>query len=264
MVDEAVPKMDRAVRGRVLQSLADYLYEVDPARAVAVQKSAFESNRSLLRPPSGAVARPPEPTKIEAASRVIRWVKSFENPNGAVAYFQALATVLSFQASSERFEQALKDLAEIIGAEGVRPDKEFGEGPDNLILRHEVSLVIEAKNEAQYDAIPKRDAGQIHNSLAWFKDNYPGRDAVPVIVVDAEGPANGAVLPAGTRLITRNDLRRLVLAVEGFVAALVAQATTAGLTVKNVGILLGEQGLDPKGFVERFTTEPRLPKAGRR
>ena len=102
LLNECIPNAEPAVRGRMRQTLACYLYDVDPAQAIELQKAAYGDNRAMLRPPRGVVPRSPEAAKIETASRVIEWVKSFANPNGAIAHVQSLATGLSFGAGAER------------------------------------------------------------------------------------------------------------------------------------------------------------------
>ncbi len=258
LLNEAKPPLDSAVQGRILQSVAGYLHEVDPGEALQVQKAAFEANHDMLRPPAGVVIRPPDASQADTASIIIEWVKGFADPNGAIAEFQTIATGLSFSAPHRTFEEALKQLAKIIGAKGERPESD--RAPDNMILWPDVSLVIEAKNEATYDVISKRDAGQLHHSVAWFAENY-GRGGVPVMVVPATGPDQDVVLPAGTRLILPDDLARLVSAVEAFVAALVAKVTAGSLGVKDVRGLLTSHSLDPRGLIQRFTSAPKAFKA---
>lgn len=261
VLDGPAAQVEDDVRGRLLQSIASYLHEADPAEAVQVQKAAYDNNPAMFKPPTGAVARPPEPGKVQPAERVIAWVRGFANPNGAIAEVQTIVSALSFEADADSLERAIGQLGQIIGAESLRPDKEYGQGPDNLWLWPAAALAIEVKNEAKYKVISRGDAGQLHISVAWVQKNYPGRDVVPMMVVATATPDEAGPLPKGTRLISPERLERLVKAVEGFVGGLVAQAVAGSLAVKTVAALLGSHGLDHKSLVQRYAGEPKRAKS---
>ncbi len=150
-----------------LQRVANYMFEVNPGEALQIQRAAYEKNNLMFCPP-GVVRRPIMASKFDSQAIVLAWFKEFENPNGAIAAIQDLRTRLSYSSSPESFEQAILELAQLLGAQGIRPEKEFGEGPDDLWLWPSVSLVIEAKNENE-KTLHKKDAGQLLLSLQWFK-----------------------------------------------------------------------------------------------
>jgi hypothetical protein len=206
----------------------------------------------MFPPPQGVSLRPIDPGRVEAPAAILRWYENFDNPNGAVATVQALRARLSFGASSEMFEQAIYDLAEILGARGLRPERTFEKGPDDLWLWVDRGFVIECKNEAGGDALPKRDSGQLHDSMQWFHDNYPTWTAVPIMVARVIEGHEKASFPRDTRVITPAKIDELLNAVENFVAAL-AKHAPAQWSATRVGQLAAQHGVAPEQFIKRYT-----------
>lgn len=242
---------DRAL-GWYLQIAAGYQFAANEAEALTLQAAAHAKNHRMFAPPKGTAMRPVDPGRVEVPSAVLRWYAGFENPNGAVAAVQALRSKLSFAVSPETFEQAVADLAEIVGAEGSRPERDFGEGPDDLWLWPELSLVIECKNEEGGKTLPKRDSGQIHDSLQWFRDSYPTRTATPVLVAEASTGHDKAHFPDGARVITPKKLDEYLAAVENFASGL-AKRPPAQWKPNEVAQLASQTGVAPEQFVGRYT-----------
>jgi hypothetical protein len=247
---------DDGLRGQLLQEKANYLHTSSPAAALELQKQAHAKNRALFRPPQGVVLRAADSSRTTTAAAIIRWYGDYASPNGAIAEFQVIRARCSFASTFRQFEQALCDLAPLLGAVGERKDP--GGGPDNLILWANLSLVIEAKNEARYDRIPKKDAEQLLHAVQWFKVNYPHRTAipmVPVMAVRTTQTENQVFLPDGSRLLLPDGLANLLNAIERFLGALV-QRTAAAWTEKEVAALLTQHGVAPEQIVGRYTVAP--------
>jgi hypothetical protein len=240
--------------GWYLQIAAAYRFGANEGAALELQAAAYLKNDRMFAPPKGVQMRPTDPGRVEAPAAILRWYGRFENPNGALAAVQALRVQLSFAASPEMFEQAICGLAELVGAHGLRPERTFGKGPDDLWLWGADGYVIECKNEEQGASLPKRDSGQLHDSLQWFKDNYPTRDGLPVLVARAVAGHSKANFPSGTRVITPAKLASFMTAVENFVAA-VAKQPANQWTPKQVGQLATQHGVAREQFVKRHTVE---------
>lgn len=241
---------DEKDKARYLQKQANYLYDLTPGDALELQRAAHEKCRNTFCPP-GVVRRVPIPGKFDTEDRILRWVKDFENPNGAVAALQDLRARLSYDGEPTTVEQALMDLAEVIGADGSRPEDETGRGPDDMWLWPELSLVIEAKNNE--GTLYKKDAGQMLGSLQWFGQNYKARGKpVPVVAAKIARADKASDFPKDTRVLTADKMATLLNTLDGFVQALVAKSLTS-LTVKEVNALLGQHGLLPEQFLGRFT-----------
>jgi hypothetical protein len=249
------------VKGWYLQRIANYLYDVDSGEALEVQRSAFENNKSMICPP-GIVKRPKKGKRFTAQSRILNWLKQFENPNGAIASIQDLKARLSFEMPPACIEQALCDLAPLMGAEGTRPEKEYGQGPDDLWLWPDISLVIEAKTQNE-DSLHKRDAGQLLLSMEWFKENYKARPApIPVVVAKVSLSDQNANFPSGARIITPNHMRRLLSSVEQFFRKIIAEPLLYS-TPQSLVELQHNFDIGPEQFVGAYTVQVQKGKAGR-
>jgi hypothetical protein len=249
-----VAQTDDVLKATLIQQKANYLYESDRGGSFEAQKQAYEKSRAMFRPPEGVVARPADPGRVQQAALVRRWYSGFAHQNGALADFQAVRAKLSFESTHNVFEQGLKELAAFIGADGSRPEEDFGAGaPDNLLLWGDRSLVIEAKNEARYDAIPKKDAEQLMHSMAWFKDAYPTRVGTPVMVVQATRTTDGIFMPEGARIMTPSLLAKLLDAADAFLANLASRPAN-GWSEKEIETLLTQHSLGAAQIVGTFTT----------
>ncbi|MCX6000750.1 MAG: hypothetical protein NTU41_14525, partial [Chloroflexi bacterium] len=185
---------DEPGKGWLMQEEADYLLETDPGKALQKQSFAYTKNKSTFRPPQGVIARPRDPGKFESLSVVLQWFGSFTNPNAAIAELQTLRACLSYDVNPKALEQAVLELAQPLGAIGSRPEEDLGAGPDDLWLWPEASLVIEVQNDHK-GPLPKKDSGQLHDSLQWFKDNYSGRVPSPLVVAKVTSTEKNISLP---------------------------------------------------------------------
>ena len=234
-----------------LQEIAFYQNLSDPAEAIKTQAAAHDLNRALLCPP-GVAPKSASTKKFRAQSVVLEWFRQFEHANGAIAAIQVLRAQLSYSASTETIEQAIMDLAPLLGAKGSRPEREFSEGPDDLWLWPERSLVIEAKTQNE-DSLHKSDASQLLNSLQWFEKAYPTREKpVPVVVAKVDIADRKAGFPPNTRVLTQEKLIELLDQLEAFFRNL---ATTLSLLAQPHVIeeQQVERGLTADQFVTRFT-----------
>ncbi|BBO86801.1 DEAD/DEAH box helicase (plasmid) [Desulfosarcina ovata subsp. sediminis] len=238
-------------KGLYLQRIAKYQYEIDPGSALEIQRSAYENNRSICCPP--AIAKRPKPLiSYNVQSTIINWFNEFANPNGAIAFIQDLKTKLSFNLSAKVIEQSICDLAPLIGAKGLRPEKEFGEGPDDMWLWPEISLIIEAKNQNE-SSLHKSDAGQLLLSLQWFENNYPARSApIPIVVAKVTKCDRKTDFPANTRVITQEKIYIFLDTLEKFYYRIASEP----LFASNPKTLIDVQKslkLTPESFIKTFT-----------
>lgn len=124
-----------------LQRLANYKFEYDPGEALEIQKAAHERDNSMFLPPA-VKKRAKHVSEVDMQSIIVSWFKNFENPNGSIAAIQDLRNRLSYELNPKTVERAIRELSELIGVLGSQPEEEFGEGPDDLWLWPELSLVI--------------------------------------------------------------------------------------------------------------------------
>ncbi len=240
----------------LLQRLAALKFEVNSADGLALQAAAYQKNRQLLKPPTGVQTKLMDFGAASASGSVLKFYSGFTTVNGLIAAFETLRVKLQFGAPHGQFESALSALAQYIGAEGSRPEYDFNEGPDNLIEWGDLSLVIEAKNEAQWERLPKHDAAQLAHSVNWFRQQRKNALFVPVVVGPSALLEKGVVLPDDARIMTPDLLKAMLQAVSEFTVALGANAPSQW-NEKDVRKLLTTYKLDGASIVRTFT---RLPK----
>jgi hypothetical protein len=258
VISDAVARyvQDELTKGGLLQQKANYCYYTNTGEALEIQKAAYSKNRALLRPPEGVISRPFDSRQVGSPARILKWYGQFAHQNGAIADFQVLRVTLSFASTPSAFEQALKELAPFLGAEGLRPERDFGAGPDNLLLWPEMGFVIEAKNGATSERIPKKDAEQLLHSIEWFKNAYQTRSPTPIMASKTIQVADQVFLPEGARILTPDGLAKLIDAVDSFLIALVAR-TAGAWSEREIGLLLTQHGIAPEQIAGRYTVAAR-------
>ncbi|MCK5231071.1 MAG: hypothetical protein KAR13_12435, partial [Desulfobulbaceae bacterium] len=249
-IDEFVA--DEKSKGIYLQRLATYINNYDPAKALSVQQGAFYKNTSINCPPS-VVKRPLISGKAEQGEIFSLWLKSFENPNGAIAALQELRVKLNYNNGYKKVEQALMDLAPLLGAEGSRPETDFNEGPDCLWLWSKLAFIIESKNKNE-KKLHKKDAGQLLISLQWFQRSYPTRNLfIPIIAAKTSSPDRYSDYPDGTRVITPKNVNEIFNTLEGLINNLINQGP-ASWTGQNILNLLHQHKLSTDFIINNYTT----------
>ena len=210
------------VRGWYLQRVANYLYDAEPGESLEVQRAAYEKNDLMLCPP-GVVKRPVSAKRLDTQAVMLAWFREFQHPNGAIAAIEDLRGRLSYDLSPAVLEQSLVDLAPLLGAEGSRPERERGEGPDDLWLWPDVSFVVEAKSENE-TTLHKKDAAQMTLSLAWFKRHYHTREApTPLVVAKTCISDRHATFPVETRVLLPEGMQELLNKLEQFYRMLISE-----------------------------------------
>lgn len=177
--------LDEKLKGWMLQLAAHTaLLSGNPDKAAQLQRNAYALNRrNLLRPrvpPAYMRLSPPS----KQSENIVRQLRSFEFRRGFLTYFEEVADWLVPSASSNQFEESLKNLGIILGFEAHRPEREFGKGSDDLwILDDRSAMVIEAKSRKDKDnALTKEEHGQLLEAYEWFSQNYPGIKGYKVVV----------------------------------------------------------------------------------
>lgn len=243
-------EIDDKDEGWYLQRVANYMLEVNPGEYLEIQQAAHEKNSSVLCPPNVS-ARPISPSLSEIPAIILGWFNQFGNPNGAIAAIQDLRARLSYDGSPETLEQALLELAPLLGADSSRPEKEYGKGPDDLWLWPSTSLVIETKNRNQ-KSLFKKDAGQLHQSLQWFSENYQTRTGQPIIVAKIHISDKNAQFPLETRVLLPAQMVELLNNIEAFYQAIIDDLPSS-LEAKKINQQLPHFNLDLKQFVGKYT-----------
>lgn len=209
--------------------------------------------------PPSIIKRPSKVEESNVQTVISDWYQQFQNPNGAIAAIHEFQAKLSFESSHSVIEQALCDLAPLLGAQGSRPEKEYGEGPDDLWNWPNMSLVIEAKTENK-KTLHKKDAGQLSSSMTWFEENFPLRkNPIPIVVSNVTSCDRDAYFQKSTRVITSARIKKLLEKAEQFYLEMIAKP----LMYSTTGSILELQqrfSLLPEQFCGNFTETPQRLK----
>lgn len=250
---------ERRVRGWLKQQLAEYRNFTDPVDSQRILKSGVDDNSAVLCPLEGIQYTPLRTVTIDQATECVRAVNAFRDPNALIVCLNGLLENLAFRPNSASpFEQAMKEVALLIGFGAQRPEAEFRKGPDVLWeTGNNCYCVIECKNEAVRDTISKGDCDQLSGSMNWFLSKY-GRTCTGVPIMVHPAPvADAAASPAPeTRVITREKLAALHDALRGFVKAVAGLPDRRNVTA--VRGLLTHFRLTGTAVVEQFTVRMRV------
>lgn len=223
-------------RGWFLQLAAAYTYPANKSEAMSMQKRAYELNSSLFVPPEGVTYHKMAEHQQSQSARALQFVLAHENLNEFVLRTNAICDRLAFGMESELFEQALEDVANVVGIDSSRPEKTLGKGPDCL-WRGDAGnfLVMEAKSDTKEGrkVIYKRESQQLLHSCEWFKQEYVGKSGLPLMFHRATHLDRGVVFIPEGRIVTPDLLEGFATRVRGYVTA-VANQERAKLVEKMV------------------------------
>lgn len=145
------------------------------------------------------------------------------NPNGFLIKVDGVLGDLCFSSvSSKKFEAAIKELGLILGLYSTRPEEEFGSGPDNLWqLDNQQFVVIECKNEATTEFIPKRDCNQLNGSINWLYSQYHGiNECYPIMIHHSVAFFHDCAPDKRIRIIDEESLEKLKYEVKNFASSI--------------------------------------------
>ncbi|WP_017474339.1 DEAD/DEAH box helicase [Bacillus licheniformis] len=188
-------------------------------RALDLQRQAFASNRNLIRPRSLTPYRPLSVPTSQARA-IAQKIGGYRQRQGYLKSFEEVVANLHQDATANRFEQALCDLASMIGLSSERHDVD-GEGPDVLwLLPERVGFVIEAKSrKKEKNALTKEQHGQLLVAAEWFAKEYPEYKCVRVSVHPKNQATRSAVAGA-SHALTYEKLMSLVADARTFLSSL--------------------------------------------
>lgn len=240
--------------------LAEIKHMVDPAEAQKVLASAHKTNSSVLKPIKGVAFQKLSPPASDQAARVQTVHRErFIDATSRVLEAKSIVADLAFDPErTDEFESALDALGRYIGLSAQRPEKQLGEGPDNLWAYYGPHyFVIEAKSGATSEqGISKDDLGQLGQSMSWFSNKYT--DAVhvtPIMVHHLRKPGPAATAVEGMRIITEPKLDALKSSFTTFCASLGDENVLND--VKRIGALLTAHNFTRSAFINTYTVSPK-------
>lgn len=260
---EAITVMDKAidatadeqVKAWLLARKAAFQHVIDADAAQKTLVAAHTMEPGVIKPMHGTTYKQLTPaTGRQASTLIANHQRRFIDSTSMKLYADGLCSDLQFcPDTSDKFEAAVNDLAWFLGISGQRPEKDYKEGPDNLWAMPNGSfLVIECKNGVTAGSgISKKDAGQIGQSIDWFRGRYPASSAVPVMIHPERVLGQGASLVKDMRVIDLAGLEKLRNNLQAFAKQLVDPDVSANAS--EVAKRLGQFELNADGFVNAFS-----------
>jgi hypothetical protein len=251
---------DVRLRGWLKQRSAAYLHFADQVAAQKLQVSAQSDNKALLKPQVGPGYAPIKATVGQAQRAVAEYADRYASGSELLVGFSAVLDDLTPDldpTAVSRFEQAMLDLALLLGHEAQRPERDTGEGPDVLWGLGELKfLVIECKSGVTTDFISRHDLAQLSHSMDWFSSKYDAScTATAVMVHKTTGVHKTATPRIGTRVVTFDRLAELTEAVRRYANTIAANDMFKDAA--KVAEQLNAHGLNAKAIVARWTLVAR-------
>lgn len=252
MGDEAL-SADPQRRAWLAASGARIAYQMeDELKGQKLQTTAFSVNNNHS-PPRKRPIYVARPAPGRQSSTIIKRLREYDQRAAMLADFDEAMSDLVPEASASRYEEALANLGAYLGFDAERPEKMHGVGPD-VLWRTDAAFdfVIEAKSEKE-DGNPlyKKDHAQLLEAEHWFKQAYPGRDAVRVSALP-EAVADEKATPVGSFAFRLDEITKVVSALRGALVELVGASGSTDALREQCEVALTKAGLKPPMVRDRF------------
>ncbi len=217
MITELVNDEDNVrLKGYYKQMLAEYTNFFDKNSAQQILKSAKKDNMEILNPIEGIQFSKFAIANSSQTQIIIENINQRQlDANKLVLYADTILGDLKFEKdTSKRFENAIRDVFEMIGYNARQPEREVGKGPDDFVMLGTGDyLVIECKNETITDTICKHDCNQLMGSFSWFNNLYQDQEisCVPIMIHNSNiftyecspSPQIKIMTPTNVAIVTR-------------------------------------------------------------
>lgn len=252
----AAQDLDRRLEGWLSQLAARTANQwVSEPLAHELQESAFGANPLLLPPMAEPTYHRVQHVGAQARNLVSK-VTEYQMRKGLLAEFEDMVAWLTPAATSNQFEEAMKQLGNFLGLVSQRPEREVGMGPDVLWLAEEsVGFVIEVKsNKNPQNALRRHEHGQLLDSERWFQGEYPDWESLR-IVVHPNAVATPETAAGQSLALTFEALGRLIGRLRGVLREICTFQGSREELEERTQRLLREEGLVPGDFRDAFFEE---------
>jgi len=203
------------------QTLARFKYGLSKMESNTIQKSAFNNNRYLLKPKDGINYIKLHSISENRIKRIKEWCGNYSSNEEVKMAVESILNDFSFGIDSEKFEESLKSLGELLGFLSQRPDREFKKGPDNLWCGVDNKYIMfECKSEVKNDRneITKSEAGQMNSHCGWFESEY-GMDIKVrrVLVIPTNKLSYYSNFTHDIKILRKNKIKELKDNIKGFI-----------------------------------------------
>jgi hypothetical protein len=256
------PKLDDITRGWLMWQLAEYTQYTNSVDAQKILKVAVGLNRRLTKPLDGIDYERLSAKDFEQSRNATWKLRSYGgNSNKLLLDVNGILNDIVFiEDTSKAFEEAMREVAEIIGFVSQRPEVDFGKGPDVLWAVGSLQyFIIECKNGAVTTKISKSDCNQLTGSMTWFEERYDHTcHGTPVMVHPSNVIEYTATARPGTRVLTSDGLQAFKEAVRDYAKA--AAEKIATIEYKEILSLLDHHNLTPDKLLNTFTKASKPAK----
>lgn len=243
--------------GWYLQEKARYTYFIDKSESMRIQQEAFKRNNYLLMPDNITYKK----MQIQNDNRlksIVSYLNKFDNYQDFKLHMDEVLSNCSFGVSSDKFEQSIKQIGDLLGFESERPDKTIKKGPDNLWgMRKNDYMVIECKNEVKLDrdAISKDEVGQMENHCGWFEYEYgSSANVVYLLIHPSNKVSKSANFTHDVRVMTPSKLNEFKSQIDAFVKGL-ARYEIKDLKESTINEILNVNRLDYDSLRKKYSVE---------
>ncbi|WP_230461090.1 DEAD/DEAH box helicase [Burkholderia ubonensis] len=221
---------ERAVKGYLMQQLAEYTGFTNEAKAQELQLAALGLNARLLKPMAGVTYdKLSAPPTGQVAAAIDFMTERFLEGNDLIIWVNGLLDDLNWgEEGTKRFEAAVFALGRFLGFGSQRPEDTTGRGPDNLWALGDLKyLVIECKSGATAaQRVSKADTNQLNGSIVWFDEKYDGScSAIPIMIHPKTVFENAASPHKAIRIVNGPGLERLRNAIRAYSVSLAANGS---------------------------------------
>jgi Holliday junction resolvase len=194
----------------------------------------------------------PLPNPGDQVHAIVRQIGAYRLRRGFLKSFEDSVAHLHHESTASQFEQALVELALMIGLSADRHDTN-GEGPDVLwLLPSKVGLVIKAKSrKKEKNALTKEQHGQLLVAAEWFTGNYEGYRCVRVSV-HPRNQATKAAVAGASHALTYEKLTALVSDARVLLTALCESQLSTPELVAECSRLLAKSNLNEDRLVDSY------------
>lgn len=249
-------------KGWYVQEVARLRYRQSKAESKKLQLAAHSLNRYLLKPQDGADLKKLTINASRRVEAIANWIRESHDYADLMIRVDGILTDLRFGGDSDRFEAAFHYLGIALGFSAERPDKEWGEGPDNLwCLRENEYLLVECKNKVllERDEMAKGESGQINNSVAWFRKLYGAVQMHARMVFPTTKIGKGAGFNEQVEIIRRGGLNGISSNTRKFFQEF-GNADLKDLDSEGIQSLLETHRLDVDSIISHYSKKPMLER----
>lgn len=250
--------LDDATKGILMQLMAQYRNFSNPSQAQEILLAAQKLNSRVLKPITGIKYEKLQCFTESQGVNIKNYIaqNSFSGDKYLIRTCAILDNLIFDADTTDSFEEAINDVASIIGIHASRPERDGIKGsPDNLwAIGHLEYFVIECKSGVKPDivSISKSDCAQLLSSKQWFENLYAGNDfkCYPIMIHRVSKFDDAASPDPYMRVMTEQLLSQFKKAIRAFAEAVANSDATNAMEIQK---LLTQYKLNGKAIVESYT-----------